>query len=63
MSETWKAWLTGAANAGISGLAAALGSIAAGVTLKQGAIIIATSAVISMVKWMAQHPLPGTPTN
>ena len=59
MSPIWKAWLSGAANAAISGVAAALGSIAAGITVKQGAIIVATSAVVSMVKWMAQHPIPG----
>jgi len=54
-----KAWLIGAANAGISGLAASLGSIMAGVTLKQGAIIVGSAMVVSMVKWMAQHPIPG----
>ncbi len=59
MSPTWKAWLTGALNAGISGVAAALGSVAAGITFKQGAIVVGVSAVTSMVKWMAQHPLPG----
>jgi hypothetical protein len=61
MSPTWKAWLTGAANAGISGLAVAAGSLAAGITLKQGAIMVGISVATSMVKWMSQHPLPGAP--
>jgi hypothetical protein len=59
MNTTVKAWLIGSLNAGISGLAAAAGSLAAGVTLKQGAIIVGASVVTSMVKWMAQHPIPG----
>lgn len=54
-----KPWLIGALNAAISGAAATLGSFAAGVTVKQGAIIVGTSMAISMVKWMAQHPIPG----
>jgi hypothetical protein len=62
MNPTIKSWLIGALNAGISGVAAALGSFAAGVTFKQGAIIVGVAAVTSMIKWMAQHPLPGAPT-
>jgi hypothetical protein len=61
MTPIWKAWLAGAINAAISGVAAALGSFAAGVTFKQGAVIVGVSAVTSMIKWMAQHPLPGAP--
>jgi hypothetical protein len=59
MNATLKGWLIGVANAAISGAAATLGSFAAGVTFKQGAIIVAIAAVGSMVKWMAQHPIPG----
>jgi hypothetical protein len=59
MNTTVKAWLIGAVNAGISGIAAAAGSLAAGITLKQGAIVVGISVVTSMIKWMAQHPLPG----
>jgi len=59
MNPTVKAWLIGALNAGISGLASAAGSVAAGTTLKQGAIIVSVAVAVSMVKWMAQHPLPG----
>lgn len=54
-----KRWLIGAGNAGISGLAVAVGSVGAGVSFRQGAIIVATATVVSMVKWMAQHPIPG----
>jgi hypothetical protein len=54
-----KSWLIGAANAAISGLAVSVGSFVAGTTLKQGAIMVGISVVVSMIKWMAQHPLPG----
>jgi hypothetical protein len=59
MSDKVKSWLVGALNAGISGLAAAAGSVVSGVTFKQGAIIVGGSVVVSIIKWMAQHPLPG----
>lgn len=59
MSPTWKAWLSGAGNAAISGTAAAVGGVMAGVTFQQGAKIVACAAVVSMIKWMAQHPIPG----
>lgn len=59
MNTTVKAWLIGALNAGISGLAAATGALVAGTTVKQGAIIVGAAVVVSIVKWMAQHPLPG----
>jgi hypothetical protein len=59
MNATLKAWLIGAANAGISGAAAAAGSFAAGITFKQGAIIVGISAAVSLAKWIPQHPIPG----
>jgi hypothetical protein len=59
MNATAKGWLIGALNALISGAAAAVGSLAAGLTLKQGAIVVAVSAGTSLAKWMLQHPLPG----
>lgn len=59
MSPTMKSWLIGLANAAISGLAATLGSIGAGVSVKQGALIVAISTAVSLVKWLAQHPIPG----
>lgn len=59
MNKTLEAWLIGAVNAGISGLAAATGALVAGTTVKQGAIIVGAAIVVSMVKWMSQHPLPG----
>ena len=63
MNPTWKAWLIGALNSVLSGAIATVGSVIAGVTLKQGAIIVGTAAIGSLVKWMKQHPLPGTPTD
>jgi hypothetical protein len=63
MNPTLKGWLIGALNAVLSGAAATVGSFAAGVTFKQGAIIVGTAAVTSFAKWMLQHPLPGTPTS
>lgn len=54
-----KRWAIGALNAGISGIAVATGSLVAHVTLKQGAIIVGGAMAVSMIKWMAQHPIPG----
>ena len=59
MNTTLKGWLIGVVNAVISGSAAAIGSLAAGVTFKQGAIIVGVAAVGSLSKWMVQHPIPG----
>lgn len=58
MSAPMKAWLVGLANAGISSLASALASVAAGATMKQTAMIAGTALVVSAVKWIAQHPIP-----
>ena len=54
-----KAWAIGVANAAISGVAVSVGSFVAGTTFKQGLIMVGISMAVSMVKWMAQHPLPG----
>lgn len=59
MSPKLKAWVVSCANAAISGLAASLGSLAAGLSLKQGAIVVTISTGMSLVKWLAQHPIPG----
>jgi hypothetical protein len=59
MNPTLKGWLIGLANAAISGAAGAVGSFAAGVTVKQGALIVAVSAGVSLAKWILQHPIPG----
>jgi len=59
MNATLKAWLIGLANAAVSGAAAAVGSFAAGITVKQGAIIVGISAGVSLAKWVKQHPIPG----
>ncbi|MGA7921070.1 MAG: hypothetical protein WCA38_15515 [Candidatus Acidiferrales bacterium] len=59
MNATIKEWSIGALNAVISGGAAAVGSLAAGLTVKQAAIVIGISAGVSLSKWMLQHPVPG----
>lgn len=55
----WKRYGVSALNALLSGAFAAAGSIAAGITLKQSAIVIGVAAFGSFAKWYAQHPLPG----
>lgn len=59
MTPTIKAWAIGALNAFLSGVFAAAGSLVAGVTLKQGAIIVGAAAIGSFGKWFYQHPIPG----
>ena len=59
MNATWKAWLVNAVNALLAGGFTAVGSLAAGLTVKQGAIVVGTAMVGSFAKWYAQHPLPG----
>ena len=58
---SWKAWFIGLANGALSAAASGLAAGAVGGTWKQIAIIAGTSAVVSVAKWIAQHPLPGTP--
>ena len=55
----WKLYGISALNALLSGAFATTGAVLAGVTLRQGAIIVATAAIGSFAKWYAQHPLPG----
>jgi len=55
----WKRYGVSALNALLSGGFASLGSIAAGITFKQGLIIVGVAAVGSFGKWFMQHPLPG----
>ncbi len=59
MSPKLKGWVVSFANAAISGVAASVGSLAAGLTLKQGAIVVTISTAMSLIKWLAQHPIPG----
>lgn len=54
-----KPWLISALNAVLSGAFATIGSFAAHVTFKQGAMIVGIAAVGSFAKWYAQHPIPG----
>jgi hypothetical protein len=59
MNPTLKAWLIGSINALLSGAFATGGSALAGVTFKQGLIIVSVAMVGSFSKWFAQNPIPG----
>lgn len=59
MSATVKSWLISAGNAAISGAATAIAAGMVGVNFKKSLAIAGVSAVISLAKWIAQHPLPG----
>lgn len=59
MSAQMKSWLIGSANAAISGLAAGSAGMAVGIGFKKSAIVLGVSAAVSLVKWLAQHPIPG----
>ena len=61
MNQVWKQWFTGAANAILSALTSGGISFGVGVSWKKTLLIAAGSAVMSFGKWIAQHPLPGTP--
>ena len=61
MNQTWKAWLTGAGNAVLSALTSGGLSVYVGVGWKKALLIAGGSALMSFGKWIAQHPLPGTP--
>jgi hypothetical protein len=59
MSAQMKAWLIGFANCAISALAAGSAGLTMGVDWKHSLGIAGISAVVSIVKWVAQHPIPG----
>ena len=61
MNQVWKQWLIGAANAILSALTSGGISFGVGVTWKKALLIAGGSAIVSLGKWIAQHPLPGTP--
>jgi len=59
MSAPMKAYLIGAANAAISGLAAGGLSFGVGVDWKHSLVVAIGSAGVSLIKWFSQHPIPG----
>jgi len=61
MNATWKAWLTGLANAAVSGVASGGTASLVGIGWQKALSIAGVSAAVSAVKWLGQHPLPGTP--
>jgi hypothetical protein len=59
MNETLKSWLIGAANAALSGVTTGASGLVLGIGWKKAAIMLGVSAVVSLGKWYAQHPIPG----
>jgi len=59
MSPTWKAWLTGAANAALSGVTGGGISAGLGIGWHKALIVAGGCAFVSFSKWFSQHPLPG----
>lgn len=59
----WKTWLIGLLNGAIDGLASGGISAGLGIGWKQYLTIAGGTALVSVWKWIVQHPLPGTPTN
>jgi hypothetical protein len=58
---TWKQWGIGLINGAISGAASGAAAGLVGVTWKQALAVAGTSAIVSVAKWVIQHPLPGAP--
>lgn len=54
-----KAWLIGVLNAAISGVTTGAAGLVLGIGIQKAAIMLGASAVMSMLKWMVQHPIPG----
>ncbi len=63
MSTAWNNWFTGLVNAAISGVASGGTAGLIGIGWKQALTIAGASALVSVSKWILQHPLPGTPTS
>jgi hypothetical protein len=61
MSTAWDQWLTGLVNAAISGVASGGTASLIGVGWKQALSIAGASALVSVLKWVMQHPLPEAP--
>ena len=59
MSPAFKAWLIGLVNAAVSAIASGGVSLTVGVGMKHSIEIAAASALVSAIKWIAQHPIPG----
>lgn len=56
---TWKAWLIGLVNAGISGSTTALLGDFMHLSTKQIGVLALGSFFVSAGKWYLQHPPPG----
>lgn len=58
-SLDWKGWLEGAVGATVSGSAVVLSGYAIGVSWKKVGAMALVSAVVSLGKYLQQHPIPG----
>lgn len=56
---TWKTWVIGLMNGAVSAVASGLATGMVGGTWKQQLGVAGTSALVSVAKWVLQHPLPG----
>ena len=70
MSPAWSTWLTGAANAAVSGAASGITvylvapdtfNFTSG--LAKLATVVGVSALVSLAKWVVQHPITGASAN
>jgi hypothetical protein len=59
MGATLKTWFIGLLNAAISGVASGGTASIVGVGWQKALEIAGASAVVSVLKWLAQHPVPG----
>jgi hypothetical protein len=59
MNPSLKSWVIGVVNAGISGLVSGGAGLTLGIGWQKSAVILGVSAMVSLSKWMAQHPIPG----
>lgn len=55
----WRTWLIGLANGAVSAVASGLATGMVGGNWKQQLGVAGASAIVSVAKWVLQHPLPG----
>ena len=60
---SWRGWLIGYLNAALSGITAGGASMFFGLTWQKALGVAGAAAWMSLGKWMAQHPLPGSPAD
>jgi len=60
MGALWKRWFVGLANGAVSGAAGGFLSAGLGIGANKAAMVAGGCAVVSIAKWILQHPLPGS---